>query len=141
MTPSTPASLERRRIALPLLGLLVLAVVAALATGATPRRATAVVSSAPVAPSAGHSRPNIVVVMADDMRTDDLRFMPQVRRLLVGRGLNFRNSFSPYPLCCPARASFLTGRYAHNHHVYSHAQPYGFQSFDDHATIATALQQ
>ena len=40
-----------------------------------------------------------------------------VRRLLVGQGLSFRNSFSPYPLCCPARASFLTGRYAHNHHV------------------------
>ena len=81
------------------------------------------------------------MVMADDMRTDDLRFMPSVRRLLVGTGLNFRNSFSPYPLCCPARASFLTGRYAHNHHVYSHASPYGFQSFDDHATLATALQQ
>ena len=81
------------------------------------------------------------MVMADDMRTDDLRFMPSVRRLLVGRGLSFRNSFSPYPLCCPARASFLTGRYAHNHHVFSHEDPYGFQSFDDHATIATALHQ
>ena len=139
MTTST--SVRRRRIALPLLGLLVLALVAAIFPGSAPRRATAVVSSAPVAPSVGHSRPNIIVVMADDMRTDDLRFMPSVRRLLVGRGLNFRNSFSPYPLCCPARASFLTGRYAHNHHVYSHAKPYGFQSFDDHATIATALQQ
>ena len=91
--------------------------------------------------AAAGTKPNIVMVMADDMRTDDLRFMPSVRRLLVGTGLNFRNSFSPYPLCCPARASFLTGRYAHNHHVYSHASPYGFQSFDDHATLATALQQ
>ncbi len=85
-------------------------------------------------------RPNIVMVMADDMRTDDLRFMPSVRRLLKDRGLEFRNSFSPYPLCCPARASFLTGRYAHNHHVYSHASPYGFKSFDDRRTLATALR-
>ena len=85
-------------------------------------------------------RPNIVVVMADDMRTDDLRFMPAVRRLLKDRGIEFRNSFSPYPLCCPARASFLTGQYAHNHHVYSHEEPWGFGSFDDRRTLATALQ-
>jgi arylsulfatase A-like enzyme len=97
----------------------------------TPRTVTAAAAAA---------KPNIVTVMADDMRTDDLRFMPAVRRLLVGQGLTFRNSFSPYPLCCPARASFLTGRYAHNHHVFSHESPYGFQSFDDHATVATALQ-
>ena len=30
-------------------------------------------------------RPNIVVVMADDMRADDLRFMPHVRRLVAAR--------------------------------------------------------
>jgi arylsulfatase A-like enzyme len=86
-------------------------------------------------------RPNIVVVMADDMRTDDLRFMPAVRRLLRDKGLEFRNSFSPYPLCCPARASFLTGRYAHNHHVYSHVAPWGFGAFDDSRTLATSLQE
>ena len=94
-----------------------------------------------VSAAAASTKPTVVMVMADDMRTDDLRFMPSVRRLLVGRGLSFRNSFSPYPLCCPARASFLTGRYAHNHHVFSHEDPYGFRSFDDHATIATALHQ
>jgi N-acetylglucosamine-6-sulfatase len=85
-------------------------------------------------------RPNIVVVMADDLRTDDLRFMPAVRRLVRDKGLEFRNSFSPYPLCCPARASFLTGRYAHNHHVYSHTAPWGFGAFDDTRTLATSLQ-
>ncbi|QNN52848.1 sulfatase family protein [Nocardioides mesophilus] len=85
-------------------------------------------------------RPNVVVVMADDMRTDDLRFMPSVRRLMGRTGLTFRNSFSPDPLCCPARASFLTGDYSHNHGVLSHAAPWGFQAFDDHATLATALR-
>jgi len=85
------------------------------------------------------SRPNVVMVMADDMRADDLRFMPNVRRLIAGRGLDFRNSFSPYPLCCPARASFLTGEYAHNHHVFSHRAPWGFRAFNDRRTLATAL--
>ena len=91
------------------------------------------------AATASAERPNVVVVMADDMRADDLRFMPRVRRLLVARGLTYRNSFSPYPLCCPARASFLTGQYAHNHHVLDNESPYGFGSFEDSATLATAL--
>jgi N-acetylglucosamine-6-sulfatase len=64
--------------------------------------------------------PNIVVVMADDMRVDDLRFAPRVRRLVGRHGITFENSFAPYPLCCPARASFLTGVHAHRHHVWSH---------------------
>lgn len=85
-------------------------------------------------------RPNVVVVMADDMRADDLRFMPRVRRLIGARGLTFRNSFSPYPLCCPARASFLTGQYAHNHGVLHNAAPWGFGGFDDSATLATSLR-
>jgi N-acetylglucosamine-6-sulfatase len=84
-------------------------------------------------------RPNLVVIMADDMRADDLRWMPSVRRLLVQRGASFANSFAPYPLCCPSRASFLTGQYAHNHHVLSNVAPYGFHSFDDSSTVATDL--
>ena len=96
----------------------------------------------PVMISAAQStRPNIVMVMADDMRVDDLKYMPRVRRLIRGTGIEFKNSFSPYPLCCPARASFLTGTYAHNHKVFSHDEPYGFGSFDDSKTIATALHR
>ncbi len=64
-------------------------------------------------------RPNIVVIMTDDMREDELAFMPNVQRLIEDRGVRFVNSFSPYPLCCPARASFLTGQYTHNHGVWS----------------------
>jgi N-acetylglucosamine-6-sulfatase len=88
----------------------------------------------------GAKGPNIVVVMADDMRADDLLFMPQLRSLVGEHGLTFANSFSPYPLCCPARASFLTGRYAHNHKIYWHDEPYGYGAFDDSRTIATSLQ-
>lgn len=86
-------------------------------------------------------RPNIVLVMADDMRYDDLVFMPRVRRLVNRTGVSFENAFSPYPLCCPARASLLTGRAAHNHKVYWHHAPYGFGAFDDSFTIATALKR
>ncbi|MEZ5161044.1 MAG: sulfatase-like hydrolase/transferase [Marmoricola sp.] len=68
-------------------------------------------------------RPNIVVVMMDDMRADELAYAPTVTSLLTSRGLTFANSFSPYPLCCPARASFLTGQYAHNHGVLATEAP------------------
>jgi arylsulfatase A-like enzyme len=123
-----------RRLAAALTGALVTVLALAAWAGVPPQ------SPAEAAPARASARPNIVVVMADDMRADDLRFMSAVRRLVVRTGLTFRNSFSPYPLCCPARASFLTGRYAHNHRVFSHKSPWGFKSFDDRRTLATALR-
>ena len=80
------------------------------------------------------ARPNLVVLMTDDMRDDDLRFMPATRRLVGDAGVRFVNSFSPYPLCCPARASVLTGRYAHNPGVLDVTPTYGFPSFFDTST-------
>ncbi len=86
-------------------------------------------------------RPNVVVIMADDARNDDLRFMPNVRRLIGDRGVRFTNTFSPQPLCCPARASFLTGQYSHNHGVWSHVSPYGFRALHDRATLPVWLHR
>ena len=77
--------------------------------------------------------------MADDMRSDDLKFSPRIRRLFTRQGLTFKNSFSSFPLCCPARASFLTGTYPHNHQVYWHEKPYAYGAFDDSRTLATSL--
>ncbi|GGO88195.1 hypothetical protein GCM10011584_14590 [Nocardioides phosphati] len=93
----------------------------------------------PVAPRV--DKPNILLVMTDDMRADDLRWMPHTERFFARRGTNFRNMFAPTPLCCPNRASFLSGEYAHNHHVWWHDDPWGYGSFDDRHTIAGALQQ
>lgn len=85
-------------------------------------------------------RPNVVMIMVDDMRKDDLRYMPRTRRYLGGRGVTFANSLAPYPLCCPARASVLLGQYSHNHRVWSHKAPWGFPSLDDRSTVATWLR-
>ena len=85
-------------------------------------------------------RPNIVVVVADDMRVDDLRWAPRTRRLVGSGGISMENSFAPYPLCCPQRATFLTGQHAHNHGVYWHEPPSGYAAFDDSRTIATSLR-
>ena len=85
-------------------------------------------------------RPNILVLMTDDMRDDDLRFMPHVRELIGDEGVRFTNMFSPQPLCCPSRASFATGLYSHNHHVWSHVEPFGFHALDDRRTLPVWLR-
>jgi N-acetylglucosamine-6-sulfatase len=76
---------------------------------------------------AGHDgRPNILVVMTDDMAATDLALMPKTRRLLVRQGTKFADAIDSFPLCCPARATFLTGQYAHNHGVAGNFYPYGW---------------
>lgn len=109
----------------------------------TPRTKPAAAPVGPPAatpPASSAPRPNVLLVMMDDMRWDELRYMPNTRKYIKDRGLSFANSFSPYPLCCPARTSFLLGEYAHNHHVFSVRKPYGFGAIDDSTTIATALR-
>ena len=74
---------------------------------------------------AKQKRPNVVVLMTDDQHVDSVRLMPNVQRLLAGRGITFTSSFVSYSLCCPSRATLLTGQYAHNHGVRTNTPPSG----------------
>ncbi|RYU11491.1 sulfatase [Nocardioides iriomotensis] len=94
----------------------------------------------PTSASLAAGQPNVLVITLDDMREDELAFMPRTRALLADQGVTFENSFSPYPLCCPARSSFLTGLYTHNHEVWSHEDPWGFHSLKDRQTLPVWLQ-
>ncbi|MGI8720687.1 MAG: sulfatase-like hydrolase/transferase, partial [Geodermatophilaceae bacterium] len=71
------------------------------------------------------SRPNIILISADDMRADDIRVMDNVRSLLTEQGTTFTNSYVSFPLCGPSRASLVTGQYAHNHGVLTNTRPLG----------------
>lgn len=83
---------------------------------------------------------NVVVFLVDDATVEDIGYMPKVQRLLVNKGTTFTRAYSPFPLCCPARATILTGLYPHNHRVLSNYDPLGgFEVFDDSQTIATWL--
>ena len=82
--------------------------------------------------------------MTDDQTVASMRFMPEVRRHLARQGTTFTNSFVTYPLCCPSRASFLTGQYTHNNGVLLNAAPTGgWEAFRRAAPTAlpAALQQ
>jgi arylsulfatase A-like enzyme/L,D-peptidoglycan transpeptidase YkuD (ErfK/YbiS/YcfS/YnhG family) len=70
-------------------------------------------------------RPNIVLITTDDQSVADLRHMPFTRELLGGAGVTFDDAVSPYPLCCPARATLMTGQHAHNHGVLANNPPVG----------------
>ncbi len=69
------------------------------------------------------ARPNIVVVLVDDLRWDELSCVghPFVRTPHIDRiareGARFRNAFCTTPLCSPVRASLLTGLYTHHHGI------------------------
>jgi N-acetylglucosamine-6-sulfatase len=84
--------------------------------------------------------PSILLIVTDDQRWDTLWAMPEVQRSLVEPGVIFEESFTTSSLCCPSRASILTGAYPHTTGVYRQALPHGgFRSFDDSTTIATEL--
>ena len=68
-------------------------------------------------------RPNIVFVLVDDLRWDDLACTghpfaktPHIDRI-AREGALFKNAFAATPLCSPSRASILTGLHAHAHGV------------------------
>ena len=91
--------------------------------------------------AAAGGRPNFVVVMTDDQRAGELDAMRTVRGKLARRGVSFTNAYSTFPLCCPSRATFLTGQYAHNHGVMGNklAEGGGYRAFDNTGSLPVAL--
>ncbi|MDF1824219.1 MAG: sulfatase [Verrucomicrobiales bacterium] len=69
--------------------------------------------------------PNIIFIIADDLRYDGLACNgnPHVRTPGIDRiaaeGINFHNAFVTTPICSPSRASFLSGLYASTHRIYN----------------------
>jgi N-acetylglucosamine-6-sulfatase len=64
-------------------------------------------------------QPNMVFVLTDDMRKDDLKYMPKTRALLKDKGMSFESAFVSNALCVPSRATIMRGQYAHNTDVWA----------------------
>lgn len=68
-------------------------------------------------PQAAGAKPNIVVILVDDLGYGDLSSYgatdlksPAIDKL-AGRGLRFTNAYANCPVCSPTRAALLSGRY------------------------------
>ena len=96
-------------------------------------------AGSPVAPNAPQAtpvapKPNIVLIVADDLDAETLKQLLKKRQPptaqplldeLAMRGLSFTQAFATQPLCSPSRASILTGRYTWNHGVWDNVGPHG----------------
>jgi arylsulfatase A-like enzyme len=88
--------------------------------------ATLVAGAAEPAGAKPQLRPNIVVVITDDMPLSFMRqsTLPNTIELLGNQGTTFTDSVVTTPLCCPSRAAYLSGQYGHNNGVLSNRPGY-----------------
>jgi N-acetylglucosamine-6-sulfatase len=104
-----------------------------------------ITDSTPPAAQTTPTKPNIVFILTDDMRKDDLAYMPNTRNLIASQGMTFNNAYVPLASCCPSRASILRGQYVHNHKVwYSDVTSGGYKAWaaqgHESDNLATRLQ-
>jgi len=82
-----------------------------------------------VACGAQQNRPNIVLIVIDDLGWRDVGFMgsryyetPNIDQLADG-GVAFSSAYANAPNCAPSRASLLTGLYPPRHGIYTVGDP------------------
>ncbi|KPK42538.1 MAG: hypothetical protein AMJ65_07465, partial [Phycisphaerae bacterium SG8_4] len=85
----------------------------------------------------GQSRPNILFMLTDDQRFDDLGCMgnkiiqtPNLDKLAAD-GVIFNNAFVTTAICCSSRASILTGQHMRRHRIYDFATPLSSEAMDN----------
>jgi len=71
------------------------------------------------------SGPNVLVIMTDDQTYESMRVMSRTNELIGRQGTVFSSYYVSFPNCCPSRATYLTGQYAHNNGVRDNLPPLG----------------
>jgi len=88
-------------------------------------------------------RPDIIFVMADDLDLQAMEHLDGLESLMADEGVTFTQAVVSSPLCCPSRATTLTGLYMHNTGVINNQPEGAFEVFRgdmEKRTIAMALQ-
>jgi N-acetylglucosamine-6-sulfatase len=91
-------------------------------------------------PSEASAKPNVVVIMTDDQTAAQMRALPSTRHLIGRTGVDFKSFYVTNPLCCPSRATFLTGQYSHNTGVISNRGPDALPALRESETLGPWLQ-
>ncbi|KAI7494001.1 Arylsulphatase [Hortaea werneckii] len=78
-------------------------------------------------PKGFNKQPNMIFILTDDqdLHMDSLSYMPYLQEHLVKKGTSYDRHYCTVALCCPSRASLLTGKAAHNVNVTDVNPPYG----------------
>jgi arylsulfatase A-like enzyme len=104
--------------------------------------ALTLVAAAPALGKAKAPRHNVVVIMTDDQDFRSMGVMPKTVKLIGKRGTTFSHFFVSFSLCCPSRATYYTGQYAHNHGVKWNTFPQGgFYKFKQDETFPVWLRR
>jgi len=95
-------------------------------------------------------RPNVVIILADDLGYGDLgcyghpAFQTPALDLMAKEGVRFTHFYTPVPFCAPTRATLLTGRYPfRNGMVWNPSPPIGLNQVGlspDEITLAEVFQ-
>lgn len=83
-------------------------------------------------------RPNILIFLTDDQRPQTMQVMKKTLRWFRSEGVRYPATAVTTPLCCPSRASIMTGQYAHNHGVVTNRNP---EVLDQRATMQRYLKE
>ncbi len=99
-------------------------------------------AAAAAAPSSAATKPNIVLVMADDQGWGDMAYYghPVLKTpnfdTAAATGLRFDHFYAAAPVCSPTRASIMTGRHPNRSGVFQ----WGYPLRPQEITLAEALQ-
>lgn len=69
--------------------------------------------------------PNIIFILTDDLSVREMKHHPKLRNMIGGKEGAELDGFTTNSLCCPSRASILTGTYTHNNNVKANKAPAG----------------
>ena len=72
-------------------------------------------------------KPNIVFILTDDQdqQLGSIEHMKTVKEQIIAKGTKYERHYCQNALCCPSRASLLTGMLPHNTNVTDLAMPHG----------------
>lgn len=93
--------------------------------------------------AAATTQPNILVIVTDDqtLGTVTRQIMPNAYHWFVQHGRTYPSFFDADPLCCPSRASIMTGRFDHNNGVVDNATDPASFHLDMRSEVQCYLQQ
>jgi len=91
-------------------------------------------------------RPNIILLLTDDLDSSLVEYMPNLQKLLIQKGVYLDNYFINVPQCCPSRSTILLGEYSQNTGILRNGGSQGgfktfFKNGLEQETIAVALQK